>query len=204
MESTIETYGYLGILIGTFLEGETILVMGGFAAHQGYLHLSWVIAAAFVGTLCGDQLYFYLGRRHSQALLARRPLWQAKVSRAQVLVERYQYPLLLGFRFLYGLRTVIPFVIGMSRIPTGIFVVLNILGAFVWAVLIGSSGYLFGHAVEAVISDIKHYEIAVFGLIATFGGLLWVLHFRRPTRRLTCCRAGDQPVAGVPTQGEPE
>lgn len=204
MESLIQTYGYLGILIGTFLEGETILVMGGFAAHQAYLHLPWVIGAAFVGTLFGDQLYFYLGRRHSQALLARRPSWKDKVARAQALVERYQYPLLLGFRFLYGLRTVIPFVIGMSRIPTGIFVALNILGAFVWAVLIGSSGYLFGHAVESVISDIKHYELAVFGLIGTFGSLLWVLHLLKRTRRPTCCHAPDQPPAGFRTQGEPE
>ena len=39
LESLIDTYGYLTILIGTFLEGETILVLGGFAAHRGYLHL---------------------------------------------------------------------------------------------------------------------------------------------------------------------
>lgn len=179
MESIIETYGYLALLVGTFLEGETILVMGGFAAHQGYLHLPWVIAAAFVGTLCGDQLYFYLGRCHSQALLARRPLWQAKIARVHGLLERYRYPLLLGFRFLYGLRTVIPFVIGTSRIPTGLFVSLNIVGALVWAILIGTAGYLFGNAVEAVITDIKHYELEVFCLLGIVGFFLWFLHFRR-------------------------
>jgi membrane protein DedA with SNARE-associated domain len=178
MESIIDPYGYLALLIRTFLEGETILVMGGFAAHQGYLHLPWVIAAAFVGTLCGDQLYFYLGRRHSQALLARRPLWQAKIDRVHGLSERYQYPLLLGFRFLYGLRTVIPFVIGMSRIPAGLFISLNIVGALVWAVLIGTAGYLFGNAVEAVIADIKHCELEVFALVGIVGLLLWFLYFR--------------------------
>jgi len=178
MESIIETYGYLAVLIGTFLEGETILVIGGFAAHQGYLHLPWVIGAAFVGTLFGDQLYFYLGRRHSQALLARRPLWQAKIERVHGLLDRYRYPILLGFRFLYGLRTVIPFVIGMSRIPTGLFVVLNIAGALVWAILIGTAGYLFGHAVEAVIVDIKHYELEVLALVGIVGFFLWLLHFR--------------------------
>lgn len=182
MESIIDTYGYLAVLIGTFLEGETILVMGGFAAHQGYLHLPWVIAAAFVGTLCGDQLYFYLGRRHSQALLARRPLWRAKIARAHSLMERYQYPLLLGFRFLYGLRTVIPFVIGMSRIPAGLFISLNTVGALVWAILIGTLGYLFGNAVEAAITHIKHYELEVFALIGIVGLFLWFLYFRRRKR----------------------
>ena len=62
LQSLIDTYGYLAILVGTFFEGETILVLGGFAAYRGYLHLPWVIIAAFVGSLCGDQLFFFLGR----------------------------------------------------------------------------------------------------------------------------------------------
>jgi len=73
LESIVDTYGYVAVLLGTFLEGETILVLGGFAAHRGYLALPGVILAAFIGSLCGDQLFFFLGRRHSQAVLARRP-----------------------------------------------------------------------------------------------------------------------------------
>ena len=65
LQSIIENYGYAAILIGTFLEGETILVLAGLAAHQGCLVLTWVILAAFMGSLCGDQLFFYLGRKHS-------------------------------------------------------------------------------------------------------------------------------------------
>jgi len=58
LQSIVENYGYAAILIGTFLEGETILVLAGLAAHQGYLILTWVILAAFAGSLCGDQLFF--------------------------------------------------------------------------------------------------------------------------------------------------
>ena len=46
------------LMAATFLEGETILVLAGLAAHQGYLVLTWVILAAFLGSLCGDQLFF--------------------------------------------------------------------------------------------------------------------------------------------------
>ena len=58
LQSIIENYGYAAILIGTFLEGETILVLAGLAAHQGYLELTGVIFSAFLGSLCGDQLFF--------------------------------------------------------------------------------------------------------------------------------------------------
>jgi membrane protein DedA with SNARE-associated domain len=57
-ETILKTYGYWAIFIGTFAEGETILILGGIAAKLGYLALPWVILAAFVGGLCGDQLFF--------------------------------------------------------------------------------------------------------------------------------------------------
>ena len=179
VQSIVENYGYAAVLIGTFLEGETILVLAGVAAHQGYLVLTGVILTAFLGSLCGDQLFFYLGRKHSQVILDRRPAWKEKVEKIHNMLDRFQTPMILSFRFLYGLRTVAPFVIGMSRVSFKKFILLNVVGAFVWAVVIGSGGYLFGHAVELVIGKIKHYEVQVFGLIALLGLLIWAVHFYR-------------------------
>ena len=183
LEHLIETYGYLAVLIGTFFEGETILILAGFAAHRGYLSLLGVILAAFAGTLCADQLMFYLGRRHSEALLARRPLWRERIDKAQRLLKRFHTPLILSFRFLYGLRTVTPFVIGMSTVPAWKFIIFNFIGALVWAIAIGSGGYIFGSALEILIGDIKRYEYYMLGLIALTGAGIWAIHLYR-------CRKG--------------
>ena len=183
MESLIENYGYLAILIGTFLEGETILVLGGFTAHQGYLALPWVILAAFASSLCGDQLFFYLGRKHSQAVLSRRPSWKSKAKKVHKMMNQYQTPMILSFRFLYGLRTVAPFVIGMSPVSVKKFIFLNSAGALVWAVAVGSGGYLFGHAVESIIGKVKLYEIYIMGSVAIVGLLIWIFHFYRRRKR---------------------
>ena len=83
------------------------------------------------------------------------------------------------FRFLYGLRTVAPFVIGMSPVSVKKFILLNASGALVWAVAVGSGGYLFGHALEIFIGKIKHYEVQVFALIALLGLFVWTVHFYR-------------------------
>jgi len=176
LEFIIEKYGYLAVFVGTFLEGETILVLAGFAAHRGYMALPWVVIAAFGGSFFGDQLFFYIGRRHSQAFLAKRPLWRTRIDNAHRLLERFQTPFIVGFRFIYGLRTVSPFVIGMSPVPTWKFVFLNAAGALAWAVVIGTGGYLFGSALEIVIGDIKHYELEVLGAIAIIGILIWAAH----------------------------
>jgi membrane protein DedA with SNARE-associated domain len=179
LETLIDTCGYLTVFIGTFLEGETILVLGGFAAHRGYLALPGVILAAFIGSLSGDQLFFYLGRRHGQTILARRPLWKIRVEKVHLLLARFHSPLILAFRFLYGLRTVAPFVIGMSTVKAKKFLILNSIGALIWAIAVGTGGYLFGHAIEIIIGNIKHYEKEVLILIAVGGSLFWIFHFYR-------------------------
>jgi len=46
------------------------------------------------------------------------------------------------------------------------------------AVLIGTSGCLFGNAVETVIADVKHYELGVFVLVGIAGCFVWFLHLR--------------------------
>src|SRR5688572_33421924 len=48
----LDHYGYLAVLVGTVLEGETILILGGFAAHQGYLHLPFRSEERRVGKEC--------------------------------------------------------------------------------------------------------------------------------------------------------
>jgi membrane protein DedA with SNARE-associated domain len=174
MEELISTYGYTAIAIGSFLEGETILVLGGFAAHRGYLELPWVIAWAFVGTLFGDQLYFYIGRVKGQRFIQKRPAWQAKSEKLLRMLDRHQVWLILGFRFLYGLRTVAPFLIGASDVSPKRFLVLNIVGASVWAIVIGTLGYLFGHSLEIMLGELKHYEVLLFALLASAGLLLWL------------------------------
>lgn len=179
LQGIIENYGYAAILMGTFLEGETILVLAGLAVHQGYLLMPGVIMAAFLGSLFGDQLFFYLGRRHSQAVLARRPAWKEKAEKVQKMLDRFQTPMILSFRFLYGLRTIAPFVIGMSPVSAKKFILLNAVGAAVWAVAIAYGGYFFGHGLEVFIGKFKHYEGYVFAIIAVLGLLVWAVGLLR-------------------------
>jgi membrane protein DedA with SNARE-associated domain len=177
MENLIQNYGYLAILVGTFFEGETILILGGFAAQRGYLVLPWVMAAAFIGTLCGDQLFFILGRWHSRAFLSRRPKWNDRIVKAEQLLKRFKILPMILFRFFYGLRSVTPFVIGMSPFPASRFVLLNAIGAGVWAVIVGSAGYFFGNALGVFLRNIKHRELEAFAGIAFIGILIWLAHF---------------------------
>jgi membrane protein DedA with SNARE-associated domain len=184
LETLLTTYGYPLLFLGTFLEGETILLVAGFLAARNYLQLPWVICTAFLGSLAGDQLFFHLGRIKGAQLIARRPQWQIQAAKIQARLQTYHIPIILGFRFLYGLRNITPFAIGMSAISTKKFLLLNATGALVWSVVVSLLGYAFGEAFEAIFHRIKCFELLIISGIFITGGLLWLRHFWRRKKAL--------------------
>jgi len=182
LEALLTHYGCPILVIGTLLEGETIMVLGGLAAHLGYLSFEGVLVCGVCGTVLGDQLYFFIGRRHGKSLLARRPALQARTRRVFQILEQHQTLLIMGFRFLYGLRSVTPFAIGMSKVSYLRFTLLNLIGALIWAASIGLAGYYFGHAVETVLGDIKQYELELMAAVIGVAMLVWLAHFYRRRR----------------------
>ena len=176
-EYLVSNFGYAALVTGTFLEGETILIAAGFAAHSGYLKLQWVVLAAFLGSLAGDQFYFFVGRVKGKAFLHRRPTWETKVKRVLQLFDRHRTLVVVGFRFMYGLRTVTPFAFGLSGISASRFFILNLIGALAWSVIVALVGYLFGAAAGAVILDMKRYEHwIILGMLWT-GALVYIVYF---------------------------
>ena len=167
MEALIAAYGYLFIFVGTFLEGETILIIAGFLSHRGYIHLPYVIAAALAGSFFGDQLYFFIGRYRGKKILEKHPVWNQRVDRFMVKFNKYNMLVVVSFRFLYGFRTIAPFAIGLSGISGLRFFILNLFSAAIWAISFGCAGYIFGYTLERIINDVKQFELIIIsGIIA--------------------------------------
>lgn len=177
LSGLIADYGYVALFVGALLEGETLLILAGFAAHQGYLQLHWVIGIALLGGFLGDQFYFWLGRRHGEWVLSHVPRLVPVFERSYILIERYHEVLIVGVRFLYGLRTVGPMAFGMSAVPAWRFMLFNALGAAMWAIAIGGAGYLFGQVLELWLDDLKRGEEML--LFAILSGSLVVWAWRR-------------------------
>ncbi len=175
----VTRYGYAAVAVGAFLEGETVLLAAGFAAHRGLLDLRLVMLIAGLAGTLGDQLYFALGRRYGASLLRRFPRLSGQLPRVQGLLERHHTALIPAIRFMVGLRTAGPLLIGWAGVNPWRFTLLNMLGAAVWAVLVGGLGYLFGAAMERLLADIKSVEgvllagIVVVGLALHAGRRLW-------------------------------
>jgi membrane protein DedA with SNARE-associated domain len=154
----IGTHGYWVLALGCLLEGETILLLAGFAVHRGYLNPVVVVGVASVAGFIGDQFWFWLGRRHGAAVLARWPSIARQTDRVRRLLDRFHAAVIIGVRFAYGLRIAGPVLIGTTPLPALRFATLNALGAVLWACVIAGIGWVFGQAAETMLGEIRHLE----------------------------------------------
>ena len=182
LEMFVTTYGYPALLAGSLLEGETIVIIAGILAHSGYLQLPWVIGIAFCGAFCADQIVFQVGKRRGKRFLEKRPHWEPRIKRVRRFLVGYELIAVLGYRFIYGMRTITPIVIGASGFATRRFVFLNLCSTFLWAVVISSAGYFFGNVIEALLKDFQRYELAVILFVAAVFGAIWFYRYRLKKR----------------------
>ncbi len=174
LESIITQFGYPALVVGLLLEGETVLVLGSFMAHRGYLNLPLVIGIGCIVAFASDQFFFWMGRTQGSQFIETRPVWKPHVEKARSLLGRNMNLLSVGVRFMYGLRTVLPFVMGMSKFDPKRFALFDLLGAALWALTFGLAGKLIGHAMEAIFEDVKEHEVAIIIGIIVVGTIIWL------------------------------
>ncbi len=179
LTSFLSQYGYAALFVGCVLEGETLLLLAGLAAHNGYLSFPMVVFVAFVGGTLGDQVLFLLGRRYGERLLGRWPRFEAPAARVRRLIDRHSVPLIVGVRFMYGLRLVGPVAIGMSDVSVRRFAICNMIGASVWAIGVAGAGYVFGHAIDWLVSQIEFFEKWALVSAGVVIALLLILRWSR-------------------------
>lgn len=132
----LQNYGYLAILIGTFLEGETVLLLGSFAAHHNILNIWLLLLTATLGAFIGDQFYYHLGSKVGHNIIHKNPKLKEKFNKTSSFIEKYPTITILCMRFAWGLRTVIPISFGIKKFNYVHYFIVNLLASLIWAAVI--------------------------------------------------------------------
>src|SRR5438094_7068945 len=115
--AVIHSYGGPVLFVWAWLQGEAAVIVGGALAAAGYWPWWAVSLIAMVPATLGHQIYFALGRRYGEPLLARLPPhWRPAVERARALVRAHDSRVMLLMRFAYGIRLPLPILCGAARI----------------------------------------------------------------------------------------
>lgn len=179
------TYLYLLLLAGTYVEGETAVITASFASSQQIMNFYWVFILSFFGTLFTDWLHFFIGRWQGRGWIARRPRLQKKFNLIQRQLENY--PLLLSFfyRYFYGMRVIFPIAIGLSKIPVAIFLLFSAISTLIWTILFTHLGFYFGEFMKENFSTIEKnakFIILTMVILGTCLGLI-VTYFKNRSKK---------------------
>ena len=179
LEELINTWGYGVVFAAMVLEsaglplpGETVTLLGGYAAGSGHLNLAGVIAAASSGAMVGDSIGYWVGRRAGWPLLLRVGRW-LRQSPEQMETLRIQFlnhagkSVLLG-RFVAVLRVLAGPMAGAVGMPYGRFLVFNCTGALLWATTMVSLAWLGGRWIpfQRMVEGVLEFGIGALVLVA--------------------------------------
>ena len=179
LEELINTWGYGVVFAAMVLEsaglplpGETVTLLGGYAAGSGHLNLAGVIAAASSGAMVGDSIGYWVGRRAGWPLLLRVGRWlrqspeQMEMLRLQFLTHAGKSGL-LG-RFVAVLRVLAGPMAGAVGMPYGRFLVFNCTGALLWATTMVSLAWLGGRWIpfQRMVEGVLEFGIGALVLVA--------------------------------------
>jgi membrane protein DedA with SNARE-associated domain len=191
VEAYIAKYGYVGVVIGTFLEGETTVLLGGIFSRLGYLSLLMVMLAAFIGTLLGDSTFFTIGRFFGKRIIERFEFIHKKVPLANKVIKKYGNFIIFTIRFLVGIRAVVLILLGCTNIRKTRFFIYSLLNAAVWSVFISVIGFLFGHVVFVFVTDIKRHEKIIVPVVLAIVTIM-ILVYRHIVKEKERKVYGDQ------------
>lgn len=151
----IKKYGYLAILLGTLVEGEVFLAVGGFLARKNLLNMWLVIALAVIGSFGGHFFFYLLGKWRGPSLVGRFNRLRNGYPRAQALAQRFGPACIFVVQYLYGLRLITSLTLGTLGITARVFISWQLFSIGCWALGIALAGYLFGAAIEYSITRLE-------------------------------------------------
>ena len=153
-----------GIVIAPFLPGDSLLFAAGALAALGYFKIGILYIIVFVAAVIGDAVNYHIGKYIGPRIFRKKSSFffnKEYLIKAQTFYERYGKKTIILARFIPIIRTFAPFVAGIGRMPYRIFLVYNVIGAFLWCSLFIFGGFLLGN-----ITWVKeHFELLVIGII---------------------------------------
>jgi len=173
---------YLALCVGILLEGESFLLAAAISAHYGMMNIYIIIFLTIVCTQISDWFWFLTGRKKGTALLLKRPIIQKRIEFFYAFIDKYSYQVMFMYRFVYGFRSIMPLVLGTSRVKAKHFLIFGLSGTIVWSTLFAYLGFNFGSFIQSNILLLKKYQYYIIAPIILALVIVLMRYFIRKNR----------------------
>lgn len=185
MESVIDslsTYGYIILFAYSLGGGMVAIIAAGILSYAGKMDLNTSIAVAFVANALGDSMLFYMSRYNKAQIMPYVKKHRRKLALSHILMKKHGDKIIFFQKFVYGIKTLIPIGIGMTKYSVVKFNILNVISAFIWAVILGYSSFSAGKTLSNASGYLSsHPWIAPLILASLLGGIWY--YFKIATQK---------------------
>ena len=160
--------GYVILGLSAFLEniippvpGDTVTVFGAFLIGRGILEWEWVLVSTTLGSTGGFMGLYLISYYLSSRFLGREEgkiFSKDLIERGNEWINRYGYWVIIGNRFLAGLRSVISISAGLAKLNKYKVLVLSLISALIWNGVLLYFGYQAGNHWNIVIGVVNQYS----------------------------------------------
>ena len=180
--SNLATYGYIGLFLYSLGGGFVALIAAGVLSFMGKMDITMVILVAFVANALGDVLLFYMARYQKSMMMEGLRKHRRKLALAHIMMKKNGNWIILIQKFVYGIKTLIPIAIGLTKYDFKKFALLNVVSSAVWALVFGLGSYYSGNALVKVAGLIGDKPWIAPIILVVFGGALW-LYMEKATKK---------------------
>jgi undecaprenyl-diphosphatase len=195
--SHVHPYGYILLLVitimeasvflGLFVPGDTVVLLSGFFASRGIMKHPLVILLASIGAIIGDNIGYAIGSRFGLPFLTKHGkrfrFKQNHLRKAESFFQKHGAMSVILGRFVAYLRTFIPVLAGIARMDYKVFLLCNVVGGILWAVVFASAGYFFGQSWEMISRILGVTGTIIFFLGTTVIAIFLIIRRRHSARR---------------------
>lgn len=153
-----------GLLVGFFLPGDSLLFTAGFLASQDIFNIYFLAMGCFAAAVLGDSVGYYIGHKYGKRLFHKEDslfFHKDHLIRAQNFYKKHGGKTIILARFMPVIRTFAPIVAGIGDMHYSTFLFYNVIGGFLWAISLTSTGYFLG----SLIPDVDKYLLPIIGFI---------------------------------------
>ncbi len=149
------TYGYIILFFYSLGGGFFALAAAGVLSSMGKMDLATSMAVAFVSNFIGDMALLLFTRFNKHTMMDYLKKHRRKLAYSHLLMKRYGALVIFLQKYIYGVKTLVPIAIGLTRYDTVKFGILNLFASALWALVVGGASYLGGKTVLSLLEGAK-------------------------------------------------
>ena len=176
MEDTLlnlSAWGYLALAFFSFGGSLIVVAAAGVLSFMGEMNLVISLMIAVIFNFIGDMFLFYLGRYHKEDIKPYFKKHKRKIALSTLILRKYGVWAIFIQKFLYGIKTLIPISMALSRYNFKKFGFYNALASPFFVAVIMLSSYFAGDRIKSLFESFKEYPWIPFVILASIIALIW-------------------------------